>query len=208
MNIDVFIGEHEYLEIITTMRMKSVTFEELLHIAGRNVSMGGFKYRKTDKGYLIGKQNAAQTTVQANEWGEPVEGVQIQLRADKQVWKVGETPILKADVHNTGKRDLYLPYCYFQAEVEVDGRSYRWTGPSNILRPDHGPYARQREDIEIYLHLHSWTAVGDFRQQLGLKPGRYVIRVAFYAKPDDGQPIRAVSNPVEIEIQPATQPPE
>jgi len=62
MNIDVFIGEHEYLDVITTMRMKSVTFEEFLHIAGRNVSMRGFKYRKTDKGYLIDEQNSGRTT--------------------------------------------------------------------------------------------------------------------------------------------------
>jgi hypothetical protein len=57
MNIDVFIGEHEYLDVRTTMRMKSVTFEELLYIAGRNISMRGFKYRKTEKGYLIGGKN-------------------------------------------------------------------------------------------------------------------------------------------------------
>ena len=55
INIDVFIGEHEYLDVKTTLRMKSVTFEEFLYIAGRTVSMGGFKYSETKKGYLIGK---------------------------------------------------------------------------------------------------------------------------------------------------------
>ncbi len=144
---------------------------------------------------------APSTTQAAKEWGEPVEGVQVRLRADKMVWKAGELPIVKADVRNTGRRDLYLPYCYFQAEVEVDGRSYRHTGPSNILRPDHGPYVRHREDIEIYLYLRCWTAVNNLRQELRLKPGRNTIQVAFYAEPDNGQRIRVLSNPVEIEIQ-------
>ena len=153
------------------------------------------------------KTGAAKTpAAQAGEeWGKPVEGVQVRLRADKKVWKAGELPIVKADVRNTGQRELYLPYCYFQAEVEVDGSSYRHTGPSNILRPDHGPYVRHREDIEIYLYLRSWTAVNNLRQELRLKPGRNMIRVAFYAEPDNGQRIRVVSNPVEIQILPATQ---
>ena len=164
--------------------------------------------------WLIGCSSANTAAVKTpaaqagEEWGKPVEGVQVRLRADKKVWKAGELPIVKADVRNTGQRDLYLPYCYFQAEVEVDGSSYRHTGPSNILRPDHGPYVRHREDIEIYLYLRCWTAVNNLRQELRLKPGRNMIRVAFYAEPDNGQRIRVVSNPVEIEIQPATQPQE
>ncbi|MHC4707514.1 MAG: hypothetical protein ACYS8I_10570, partial [Planctomycetota bacterium] len=40
------------------------------------------------------------------EWGEPVEGIQCQLRPDKIKWHLGETPTLKADIRNHGKQQL------------------------------------------------------------------------------------------------------
>ncbi|GAH60210.1 unnamed protein product, partial [marine sediment metagenome] len=49
MNADVFIGEQEYIGVITTVRMKAVTFEEFLYIIGRTVFVSGFDYRKTEK---------------------------------------------------------------------------------------------------------------------------------------------------------------
>lgn len=69
MNIDVFIGEHEYLEVRTTIRMKSVTFEEFLYMAGRRVFMEGFKYSKTETGYRIGGKTPAKPTKKISGWG-------------------------------------------------------------------------------------------------------------------------------------------
>lgn len=69
IDIDVFIGEHEYLEVRTTIRMKSVTFEEFLYMAGRSVSMEGFKYSKTETGYRIGGKTPAKPTKKISGWG-------------------------------------------------------------------------------------------------------------------------------------------
>ena len=106
MNIDVFIGEHEYLDFRNTLRMKSVTFEEFLYMAGRNVSMRGFKYRKTEKGYLIGKKNVAKTTVQANKWGEAVEGLRSRWVFPTEPIVAGTSPILTMEIENISSNQI------------------------------------------------------------------------------------------------------
>jgi hypothetical protein len=55
MGIEVEIGEQRYIDVITTIRMKSVTFEEFLHMLGRNVYIKGFDYRKIRGGYHVGQ---------------------------------------------------------------------------------------------------------------------------------------------------------
>ena len=69
MNIDVFIGEQQYIDVITTVRMKGVTFEEFLYIIGRTVFVGGFDYHKTETGYWVGGKNPAKPRRIMNGWG-------------------------------------------------------------------------------------------------------------------------------------------
>lgn len=54
-SVAVSFGKQEYLDVTTSVCMKSVTFEEFLYMLGRGVSIAGFQYRKTDTGYRIGK---------------------------------------------------------------------------------------------------------------------------------------------------------
>jgi len=69
MNIDIFIGEQECIGVISTVRMKSVSFEEFLYIIGRTVSVGGFDYHKTEKGYWVGGNNPAEPRAILDGWG-------------------------------------------------------------------------------------------------------------------------------------------
>jgi hypothetical protein len=55
MGIEVVIGKQDYLDVITTLRMKSVTFEEFLYMLGRSVCITGFDYHETADGYVVGK---------------------------------------------------------------------------------------------------------------------------------------------------------
>lgn len=54
-DVKLVIGEQRYLDIITTVRLKSVTFEEFLYLIGRHAVITGFDYRKTPDGYVIGR---------------------------------------------------------------------------------------------------------------------------------------------------------
>jgi hypothetical protein len=133
-------------------------------------------------------------------WGEAVEGVQARLRAEKAQWKAGETPELKANVRNNGNRELFVAQAQQLCELEVDGKWHPWVGDIDVTSSAFGP-GREYKDIRITLDDHWHTREGD--KPLRLEPGKHTIRVAFIAPPSakgQGGPVRAVSNPVEIEI--------
>jgi len=137
----------------------------------------------------------------AEAWGEPVEGVQCRLRANRVQWPLGLAPILKADVRNTGKRSFTVAQTEQLWDLEVDGRWYQWTGEirvkSSVLDPG-------REYREIAFTLADPWHRKDGGDPLALKPGRHTVRVAALCRPDqDGAAmVRAMSNAVEIEILP------
>jgi len=136
-----------------------------------------------------------------------VEGVQVRLRADKDVWQAGEVPTFKADVRNGGERELYdtmgrrIIY-----ELEFDGRWYR-----DLVRVRKRPLVlepgQQKDAIGISLGWGWWRREAPNNPEL--VRGRHTLRVAFsgtFGNPltaDDARPVRAISNPVEIEILPA-----
>ncbi len=81
MDIKVFIGEQRDIDVITTVRMKGVTFEEFLYMIGRTVYVGGFDYRKTETGYWVGGEKPAKPRRILNGWG---------IMMDKTVFSVGD----------------------------------------------------------------------------------------------------------------------
>ncbi|KPJ72209.1 MAG: hypothetical protein AMS14_08225, partial [Planctomycetes bacterium DG_20] len=141
------------------------------------------------------------------EWGEAVEGVQVRLRAEKREWQADTVPVVYADVRNQGTRDLQVMLDQrFVFQLELDGEWYLWLGGhihelGVFVAMSPFPPQRQYADIPITL-VEKWrTRQGN--QPLTLRPGRHTVRVAFTAQPtesDKGQPVRAVSNAVEIEI--------
>jgi hypothetical protein len=81
MGVETFIGEHRYIDVIGTVWMKSVTFEEFLYMVGRDVCILGFDYRKTENGYWVGGEKRAQPRKILNGWG---------LKMTRTVFLVGE----------------------------------------------------------------------------------------------------------------------
>ena len=134
-------------------------------------------------------------------WGEAVEGVQVRVRAGKVQWKAGETPTLVADARNLGTLKLRGSPYLFSYSVQIDGQWFQRTiitASSGSL--DFGP-GKQFLDTGIRLIGLELTDPTTHKA-LELKPGKHTVRVAFAA---DGEKkgVRAVSNAVEIEIQPA-----
>ena len=82
-------------------------------------------------------------------WGEATEGVQMRLRADKTIWKVGEVPAFKADVRNLGQRELLINFANWCCELEWDGQVFdqrEQTGQARRFGP-----AQHYEDLDIAL---------------------------------------------------------
>lgn len=150
-------------------------------------------------------------------WGEAVEGMQARLRVTKTNWNVGATPRLFVDVRNQGARHLLVQTKQMHGcEVEVDGRWFQ--RPANTLEiralPSPFPPGRQYDGVVVNLDDYWQVTVSqDVRrsrrrvpERLRLTPGQHTIRVAVTATADKSEPeksVRAVSNPVKIEIMPA-----
>ncbi|MCK4850512.1 MAG: tetratricopeptide repeat protein, partial [Phycisphaerae bacterium] len=163
------------------------------------------KYAPAQKNLSLAEQHKAQIP-----WGAPVEGVQVCLRADQNQWEVGQIPGFRVDMRNGAERHLELVLSEDHWEIELDGTWFR----ASVIRlydPEKrrlGPGAIQEDIPFAPVEWAQW------RSRPGNKPieftaGKHVIRLAFTANPsgeDEGLSVRAVSNPVEIEIQPATQP--
>ncbi|MHC4742404.1 MAG: hypothetical protein ACYS8Z_10855, partial [Planctomycetota bacterium] len=81
MGVETFIGRHTYMDIIGTVWMKSVTYEEFLYMVGRSVYILGFDYRKTENGYWVGGEKRAEPRAILTGWG---------LKMERTVFHVGE----------------------------------------------------------------------------------------------------------------------
>src|SRR5262245_38616924 len=79
---------------------------------------------------------------------------------------------------------------------ELDGAWYDWQAPVSIPAGT-WPAGRQYEDFEVRVTLEPpWS--GDNRP-VALKAGKHKVRVA-YVTLDRKEPVRAVSNAVEIQV--------
>ncbi len=161
-----------------------------------------------------GGSTALKLTAVEPPWGQAVEGVQARLRAQQTNWNLGAIPRLFVDVRNQGQRRLLIVRQLHCCEVEVDGQ---WFRPANTraiaARPSPFPPGRQYDNIVINLDSY-WQETGEAARRLGkikrvtdrLTPGKHTVRVAVTAtadKTEPSQPVRAISNPVEIEIMSA-----
>jgi RNA polymerase sigma factor (sigma-70 family) len=125
-------------------------------------------------------------------WGKEVDGLLCRLRVDK----AGDVPSFTLTVRNLGKRDLQMHMAQDGCEIEFDGTWFRWLGPVSIIG---GPWpaGRRYDDFEIHVSLgRRWQDSAG--TSIKLTPGKHRVRVAYVTL--DRTPVRAVSNPVEIEI--------
>jgi hypothetical protein len=129
-------------------------------------------------------------------WSKAVEGLQCRLQPDKTVWKVDEVPSFRLHVRNQGKRDLEIHMAQDACKLELDGDWFDWTGPVSILSGT-WPAGRRYDDFEVRITLKDRWASGN--KPIALKPGKHKVRVA-YVTLDRKQPVRVVSNAVEIQV--------
>jgi len=141
-------------------------------------------------------------------WGEAVEGVQVRLRADKIQWTVGETPSFKVDFRNNGKRNLQLVFVQPHWSIELDGVWYHPTVRrlAEGRRHAFGPGAKHDDIAFTPAAWGKWRSM-DGKKPLEFPPGKHTIRMRFVALPSEKgalepppQPVRVISNPVEIEM--------
>jgi len=170
-------------------------------------------YGKPD--WDIGFEDPKQPETQ---WGELVEGVQCRLRAVKSRWNEGAVPRLWANVRNQGVRNLLVRRQFNRCELEVDGKWYRRPLRTLGILMKRKPFPPGRQYDNIAVDLDQWWELAASQnagqpgmsepERLKLTPDKHNIRVAFTAtaaKNAPGKPVRAVSNPVEIQIKPDGQ---
>jgi HEAT repeat protein/tetratricopeptide (TPR) repeat protein len=143
-------------------------------------------------------KNAQESRTEDAEWGEAVDGVQVRLRVEKAIWNAGEILTFKVDLLNQGTRRL--SFDPLAKELDLSGHWYRRLQPK---RPVEGRPLGPRtdySDISVDFDSKQW-ADGTAPHASPPAPGKYTVRVAFQFRVEDGgSSVRAVSNPVEIEV--------
>jgi hypothetical protein len=129
-------------------------------------------------------------------WSEAVEGLQCWLEADRATWKVDEVPTFRLHVRNQGKRDHEIHMAQAACQLEFDGAWFDWVAPVSIISGT-WPAGRHYDDFEVRVTLEAPWARGN--KPIVVKPGKHRIRVA-YVTLDRKQPVRVVSNAVEIQV--------
>lgn len=55
LGVTAIFGQQDYIDVVTSIEMRSVTFDEFMYLLGRSVSMAGFGHSKTDTGFRVGR---------------------------------------------------------------------------------------------------------------------------------------------------------
>lgn len=81
LGLEVFIGEHELMKILTSVRMKGVNFEEFVYMLGRQASVAGYPVQQTRTGWRVGGEQPAKPRANLNGWG---------ILMERTVFRVGD----------------------------------------------------------------------------------------------------------------------
>jgi hypothetical protein len=73
LGVDVFIGEQQYMDILTMVRMRAVTFDEFAYLIGHTASVNRFHYERTAGGYHFGGPAKAKPRIIMSGWGIAME---------------------------------------------------------------------------------------------------------------------------------------
>ena len=136
-------------------------------------------------------------------WGKPVEGVQVRVVCVYRVWGRKNYPSFEAEVRNQGRRDLTLCQAGTTVELLVDQTWYQWrrhSAPADAWSPF--PPGQHFKDIDLGVN---WRDDEHGGERVKRDLGKHTVRFAFIARPkepDGGEPVRVVSNPVEVEVLP------
>jgi RNA polymerase sigma factor (sigma-70 family) len=170
--------------------------------------------------YWFGKDvravsNAITVEVAPDGWGPPAGGIKARLRLPKTKLKPGDSIEFALDLKNVGRKTWSRDADPFACFVYVDNVPYTYTGP--IDRKTNSKELKPGGELVPFLNGTvdaNWqgtpTAVEGAAGRLEipvsqsvpfrLSPGKHEVRLAF---PLDGRNLLAVSNAVEIEVEPA-----
>ncbi|MCP3997807.1 MAG: hypothetical protein GY722_22505 [bacterium] len=161
MDVPVFIGEQHYIDIIGTVRMRSVTFEEFAYLIGRTVYVLGFEYQKVDGGYHFGGQEAAEPRNIMDGWG---------IKMWRTVFRQGEQ--IRATIFTRGTDPIVDPRDpAFAASgsfriLDHHGRVARAYLPLSEMEPKLPMLQRKTDGSEITVAVDSAES---------LEPGEYTM---------------------------------
>ncbi len=174
-------------------------------------------------GYPAASQPASQPTSQPETaWSLPHEGIQVRVRAEKQIWQEGETPELRWDIRNVGTREsLHVLEGQLFTQLEVDGTWYRWAIPKTLEPVASSEFTKLAPlgvgvtvSDQLVALSPTWIPAkpeelqwnpslsidpGWNRPRLQLRPGPHTVRLAFMVRPIGGA-IRVVSEPLNFTI--------
>jgi hypothetical protein len=138
----------------------------------------------------------------ATQWGSSVAGVSAQLRSAHFAWTLDDVVTLSASVRNQGREALQVAQSQELGELQVDGVWYHWARETDVKSSSFSS-GREYNDIPVTLTTDWQTRDGE---PLQLKPSRHTVRFAMIASALGGAggtpPIRAMSNPVQIDVAP------
>jgi hypothetical protein len=140
----------------------------------------------------------------ATGWGKSTEGVRCRLRADKRIWPAGEATF-KIDLRSEKRHPLPIGPVYDEFHVEIDGKWLQNVSGVDIRSSIVRTPVTARDGIHLFVGRHWQEKPQDPCVSL-LSPGTHVIRIGYVLRGENGKavhPVRAVSNPVEIEIRPS-----
>jgi hypothetical protein len=167
MGIDVFIGEQlEYMRIISTVRMRAVTFEEFAYLIGRTVYVEGFKYRKIGNKYHFGGKTPSKPRRIMDGWG---------IMMNKTVFHESDPIPVTIITRGTGvlinpSDTVFVDYGSFKITTN-DGRIIKdYNNVQNRRKATKKPLYREKDCTEIDLLLNKYIA---------LKPGEYNLNFRY-----------------------------
>lgn len=142
-------------------------------------------------------------------WGKANCGLQCRLWSGKTVWQVEEVIHFSADVWNAGETEFRIAKDQLFWELQCDDRWYHvpgFIGKRNDLFKSKNwsivlSSGQRHNGVEFTLP-GSWRSLTN-NEPLIITPGKHTFRVTalgFVSTNTAEQPVRAVSNPVEIEI--------
>jgi beta-lactamase regulating signal transducer with metallopeptidase domain len=141
----------------------------------------------------------------ATEWGEAADGVRLRLRPNKTVWAERDQPMFRLDTRSDKER--VLPYYgppLDDFDVRLDGIWYRRNALGKLDLRSVGPSpGTERMNLHTRLNPRDWASEDSDTTMTAWSSGAHTVRIGFVVSPAAGQndkPLRAVSNPVEIEI--------
>lgn len=179
MGTETFIGEHPYMDVIGSVRMKSVTYEEFLYMVGGNVCVRGFDHRKISNRYWVGGEQPAKPRAIFEGWG---------IMMDTTVFVEGQNipvTVIIRDAHSVLDPcdPAFTSYAGFRVTTS-DGTVVKDFEPET-----HPPAAKSmltaKGDIKVDLLLNRFCRLG---------PGEYNIRFHHFDHQTPSIPIEIYSS--------------